>query len=748
MALSGKISKVSSIPPLDQPVRQKQVPAGSGIDPDSDALFATDKSGLDFRYLQAVIRSNLLLIGAIVGVSLVAAVAITMLETPRYTASATIQINDSSTRVLDDKTADQGDEGGGSYDTDRFLQTQVDVLQSRGLAARVAQKLKLASSARFFAAQQADLPPASAPALNVRNELVGMLVSNLHVTLPRDSRIVTIDYVSTDPAMSADIANAYGTEFIQANLQRRYDSSSYARDFVSGQLAETKQKLQDSERALNEYSRKAGLIRTHDAAASGDKTSSQGAGSVTTDSLVQLNQAANDATTKRIVAEGRWRAIESGPLLSSAEVIGNTTMSSLLAQRASIQVQLQQEKAGHLAQFPAVKAKQEELTAINQQLQLVGGSIRSSIKADFDAAQDSEQRLAAEVNRLKGATLSEQDSNVQYGLLAREVDTNRQVYDGLLQRYKNLNASSGISLSNISIIDTADPPAGPTSPNLFKNLAAALLIGGILAATTLFLKDQFDDSIRVPEDVEGKLGMSLLGIVPLTQGIDPEEAMGDPKSAIAEAYHSLRGSLLYATTTGLPQIMLVTSAQAGEGKTTTSYAVALSFARMGKSVLLVDADLRRPSLHRRMRYDNERGLSTLLTTQDALASATHRSEHVNLQLVPSGPVPLSPTELISSPRLEDILQEAARIFDVVVIDSPPILGLADAPMMAALADGVLFVVEADRNRRGALKAALRRLRAMRPVLLGAVLTKFDPLKAGNRYSEYYGDQYYQYDTVK
>ncbi len=729
--------------PLDETVRQPQTLTG----PVSDDLFATNNAGFDFRYVLAAVRSNLWLIVAIIGVVLAGAVALTLLETPRYTASSTIQINDSSTRVLDDKGGDVGDPGGNDgYDTDRFLQTQVDVLQSRGLAVRVAQKLKLDASARFFAAQNADLPPASAPALNVRNQVVGMLLGHLHVNLPRDSRIVTIEYDSTDPAMSADIANAYASEFIQANLQRRYDSSSYARDFVSNQLAETKQKLEDSERALNDYARHAGLIRTRDVASPGDKASSQGGGSVTTDSLVELNQAANDATAKRIIAQGRWQAINSGSLFSSAEVVGNATISTLLAQRATIETQLEEEQARHLDQYPAVKAKQEELAGINRQLQQVAGNIRSSIKADYDAARDSEQQLTGEVDRLKGATLSEQDSNVQYGLLAREVDTNRQVYDGLLQRYKDLNASSGISLSNVSIIDTADPPAAPSSPSLIKNLAIALLIALALVAATLFLKDQFDDSIRVPEDIEGKLGLALLGIVPRTQGIEPEAAMVDPKSPIAEAYNSLRGSLLYATTEGLPQVMLVTSAQSAEGKSTISYALGLGFARMGKTVVVFDADLRRPSLHRRIGYDNQRGLSTLLTSQDALASVTRPSEVANLVLVPSGPVPLSPTELISSPRLEQILQEAAKDFDVVLIDSPPILGLADAPMIAALADGVIFVVEADRSRRGALKMALRRLRAVRPVLLGAVLSKFDPLKASNRYSDYYGKDYYQYDA--
>jgi len=218
----------------------------------------------------------------------------------------------------------------------------------------------------------------------------------------------------------------------------------------------------------------------------------------------------------------------------------------------------------------------------------------------------------------------------------------------------------------------------------------------------------------------------------------------DPKSPISEAYNSLRGSLLYSTPEGLPQIVLLTSAQPAEGKTTSSFAVASSFARMGKSVLLIDADLRRPSLHRRIGYGNERGLSTLLTSHEPLGAVLQPSGQENLTLLTSGAIPPSPTELLSSIRLEQILQEAAKQFQLVVIDSPPILGLADAPAMAALADGVLFVVEADRSRRGSLKTALRRLRSMRPVLLGAVLTKFDPLKAGNRYSEYYGYEYYQY----
>ncbi|MBC2664456.1 polysaccharide biosynthesis tyrosine autokinase [Novosphingobium flavum] len=707
------------------------------------------QAGFDYRYVAAAIRANLLLITGIVAAAIAVAVIATMLQTPRYTASATVQINDTVNRVLNKDEDNQSSEMGG-WDADRNLKTQIDILKSRGLAQRVVQKLNLAANPAFFASQEVTAP-SGAPTEATKAMAAGLLQAHLNVVMPRDSRIVALTWESADPRMSALIANTYASEFIQANLQRKFDSSAYARNFVSEQLAETKRKVEESERALNDYARQNGLIRTRDAASSaGDKNggSTDGGQSVTTMNLIQLNTALNEAMARRIAAEGRWSALTGKPLLSTSEVLNNGTVGSLLNLRAAAEADLQQEQSRHLEDYPTVQAKKAEIAAINRQLQQAATNVRDSVRAEYQAAAAAEARLAAQVNTVKGATLSEQDSNVRYSLLAREADTNRQLYDGLLQRYKELNASAGISLSNISIVDSADVPGSPSSPNLGKNLLAALIIGLVLAGATVFFKDQFDDSIRVPEDVEAKLGMPLLGVVPKSLGDEPEIALTDPKSPVSEAYNSLRGSLLYSTPDGLPQVILLTSAQPSEGKTTSSYAIASSFARMGKTVLLIDADLRRPSLHRQIGYDNARGFSTLLTSHEPLASAVMPSGLENLTLLTSGAIPPSPTELLSSLRLEQIIQEAARQFQVVIIDSPPILGLADSPTMAALADGVVFVVEAGRSRRGALKTALRRLRGMRPVMLGVILTKFDPLKAGNRYSEYYGYEYYQYGSQK
>ena len=700
------------------------------------------RSTFDLRYVVAVARANLaLMIGIVAGAVAIAVIA-TMLDTPRYTARATIQINDGVKRVLKDDD-DQAASDMGGWDTDRNLKTQIEILQSKGLALRVARKLNLGQSRAFWATFGAAPPAGGAPEAAVA-AAAGMLQGALNVAFPRDSRIVGVTVESTDPRMAALLANTYVSEFIQASLQRKFDSSSYARSFIADQLAETKKRVEESERALNAYARNSAIIRLRDPAASGDAKSGNSGGSVTASSLLQLNSAANEALSRRVIAEGRWRSLADKPLLSSPEVLSNSTVSGLLAQKAAAEVELQQERARHLEGYPTVQAKTEQVAALERQIQKAAELVRRSVYAEYQAAMASEVNLVSHVDELKGQTLSEQDRTVQYGLLAREADTNREVYDGLLERYKALNASAGISLSNISIVDPAEVPGAPSSPNLAKNVISGLAIGVALAAIAVFLRDQFDDSIRVPEDVEAKLGLPLLGVVPKAQRDQPDEQLLDPKSPMSEAYNSLRGSLLYATQDGLPRIMLVTSAQPSEGKTTTSFAVASSLARMGKSVLLIDADLRRPSLHYRIGYSNEQGLSTLLTSQAAIGTVARPSSVENLTLLTSGAIPPSPTELLSSLRFEKILEDAAGSFDVTIMDSPPVLGLADAPSMAALADGVMFVVEADRSRRGALKTSLRRLRAVRPVLLGAVLTKFDTHRAGNRYSEYYGYQYYQY----
>ncbi|KPF50467.1 exopolysaccharide biosynthesis protein [Novosphingobium sp. AAP1] len=716
------------------------------VDGDHEDIYE-DAPSFDLRKLLMIVRANLLIIGLIVAISVALAFVTTLLMTPRYTAQATVQINNQSAQVLNDQQDPSQSEAASPQDTDRFLKTQVAILNSRAIAERVAQRLRLIGNPSFYNAMGAPAPKPGASNEAIREYTLSLLVKAELADMVPASRLATISFTSTDPQLSAKIANAWANEFIQANLQRRYDSSAYAREFISGQLAEAKAKLEQSERDLNAYAREAGLIHLRDANApttpdgGGDAS---GGSSVTMSSLLQINTALNQAQVNRMAAEQRWKAISGPNLMSAPEVLANPSIASLLTNRATAQAELERERARHLEDYPSVQQARAQVAAISQQLNAVALTIRASVKQQYDAAVNAEQKLQADLATLKGSTLAEQDLSVRYNLLAREADTNRSLYDGLLQRFKELNAAAGISASNIAIIDAAEVPNIPSSPVLINNLLIALLAGLVLSGLIVLIRYQLDDAVRVPEDVEDKLGLSLLGVIPTAEDTTPSAALADPKSAISESYNSLRGALLYSTPNGLPRTILVTSSQPSEGKSTTSLAMAEGLARLGHRVALLDVDMRRPALHAVIGIANDAGMSSLLTAQHSIDDVLRPTAHENLSVITSGPIPPSPTELISSGRLNAVLQELSARFDVVILDSPPVLGLADAPLMSAIVEGVVLVVQSNRSRRGSLKASLRRLRSMHPNVLGAVLTMFDASKMGNRYSEYYGYSYYRY----
>ena len=703
----------------------------------------TDAMGQSLRHIVAAVWRNLWLALAIIAVCLGIAFVMTMLERPSYSGVASVQINDQTDEVLGEDLEGERD-AGSDWDIDRFLNTQLDILRSRTLSERVANSLNLYDDARFFDAMGIENPPGH-PESEVRRDLViNMLIGSMDVDLPRESRIARIGFTSYDPEISARVANSFAEEFIQANLQRRYDSSSYARNFVAEQLEEARLDLENSERDLNEYARQAGLLRSRNPASS-DRLSTD-ADSVTAASLVQLNEAAIASRAQRADRRARWTSVSQAPLLTSQEELNNPTVQSLMTRRSDAEAQLQTARDRYLPDHPSIERLESELSAINAQLTAAARNVRNSIQADYQAAVSANQDLERQVLALRGETLEEQDLSVRYNTLARQADTARSIYDGLLQRYRELNASAGIAASNIAIIDHAEVPAGPSSPNMRRALALALLLGIGLAGVAVFLRDQFDDVIHVPEDVEEKLEMPLLGVIPSSPRRRPLADLGDPHSVVSEAYASLRGSLLYSTPQGLPKLLGVTSALDGEGKSTTSFAIAVGLARLGMRVLLIDADLRRPSIHHMVGRDNDRGLTDLLSYRKSYDEALLDMPDLGFDILTAGPLPATPSELLASPRMAQLLEACAQGYDVTVIDGPPILGLADAPMLAAIVDGTVFVVEPERARSGQLKAALKRLRSVRPVLLGAVLAKFDANKNSNYYSAYSGKGYYQYQA--
>lgn len=701
------------------------------------------RPGFDPHVLSALFRRNLPLILLAIGVSVLIGLIASLLTTPKYNAGARIQIEQQVERVLPTEGMDQATREG---DAERFLQTQTDVLKSRSIAIGVAQSLKLFGNPRFHVAMGAQPLPGSAAAAE-RERTIRLLQGALDVNLPRNSRILALSFTSRDAEMTAQIANAYAQVFITANLQRKFSSSAYARDFLAGQLVEAKARLEASERELNAYARQVGLIAARPGLGERGEGATTTPQSVTTSSLQQLNDAFNTAKAARIEAEQRWRNASATPVMSLPDVLASPAIQELLQQRATLTADLRQARERYRGEFPALQEKKSQLDEVNNQIAQLAGNIRESIHNRFEVAANQESSLGGEVTGLKQATLSEQDRSVRFTILSREVDTNRTLYDGLLQRYKELSAAAGVTSNNISVVDAAETPLRPSSPRLFFNLALSLLAGVVLATLLVIAREQIDDLVRSPAELERKLQLTPLGVVPrLAAGMELMPELGRPKSPVAEAYSALRSALLYSTPNGLPRSILVTSTQAGEGKSTTSIAIASGFAKLGRRVALVDADLRRPSLHRLLAGAPERGLSDLLIGAATAVEVATPIADAGVWLIPAGPLPPNPTDLLSGGRLPELIRELEQGFDLLVIDGPPVLGLADAPMLAANTGAVLFVIEANRSSRGRTRTAIRRLKLNHARILGALLTKFEARKAG--LEDYYGYNYYAYGSGK
>ncbi len=689
-------------------------------------------------YWRLALKHRILILGCFLGALAVGA-ALTLLMTPIYTATATLQIDREAARVVtsEDVTPRENMAMG-----EEFFQTQYGLLRSRSLAERVVESLGLASSDQALTAIGVE-PPArtgSAAAQAERRRAVALDVvqSGLGVTPIRGSRLVAISFDNPDPVVAARIANGVSENFIQSNLDRKYESSAYAREFLEERIAQTKGRLEDAERQLVAYAANQQIINV-----GGSDEGDSGSGateSLASNNLVALNNALATARAGRVAAEEKWRSARTTELMTLPEVLQNPSIQRLSEQRAQLDSEYQQKLSVYQEDYPEMVRLRAQITEVDGQVQALASNIRSSIQNQYVIAANQERSLQGQVNGLKGDVLDLRDRSIQYNILQRELDTTRTLYESLLQRYKEIAVTGDVTANNISIVDSARPPPAPSKPNMLINLALAALFGLGLGVVAALVLEALDETVATPDDVEKKLGVPVLGVVPLLdKGQTTAAALADIRSGFSEAYYSLRTALQFSTPDGAPTSLLVSSARPAEGKSTTAYAVALNLARVGKRVLLIDGDLRNPSMHRVVGVENERGMSNLLSGSSDLQSVVQRTRQDNLFFIPCGPLPPNPAELWGSDRLRQFLAEASNSFDHVIVDGPPVLGFADSPLLAASVGGVLFVLESRGTRRGQARGALRRLKVGRARLLGAVLTKF------NAKTTSYGGYDYAYD---
>ncbi len=676
----------------------------------------------------------------------------TLLTTPIFRAGATIQIDRETLNVVNV----EGVTPQGATNDWEFYETQYQLLRSRSLAERVASQLRLGSDpsmrqqaqpspwsallGSLFGGQKKVDPAKAATAAKVEDDrnYAGAISGGLTIEPVRDSRLVNILFDSPDPQFAARAANAVAESFIATNLERRFDASSYAKGYLEDRLAQLKQKLEDSEKELVAFAQKEQILSA---------TSNQ---TLIEQNLGELNSAVGQAQGARIRAEARWRQAQAtlGGALP-ADMLEGSNIRPLQDRRSTLQGAYQEKLRLYKPEYPEMKQLQAQIAEIDRQILAEIDSIKASVKAEYDAALTQETLLREQLNELKTETLDLQNRSIQYNILNREVATNRELYDGLLQRYKEIGVAGGVSSNNVSIVDRAQVPSGAYKPDLRRNLMIGLLLGLLLGVLLALLLEYLDDTVKTPEDIEKKLRLVHLGVIPkLGKDITPAAALTDVRSGFAEAYRSVRTALQFSTESGVPSVLVITSTQPGEGKSTTAKSLARNFALLGKRVLLVDADLRNPSLHRVFELDNTMGLSNCLSGAAKPGQCIHRVDQAGISVMLSGPLPPNPAELLAGPRMISLLTQASERFDQIIIDAPPVLGLADAPILGNLAKGTLLVVEAGRTRVGAVHTTIKRLLSARTRLLGAVLTKFDAKSAGYGYGYggygYSNYQYYSY----
>jgi polysaccharide biosynthesis transport protein len=698
--------------------------AASGAIPGQRTYSATNI--LDFSTLVRIIHHWRWLVLGGVALGLVGAIAMTLLTTPIYRAWVTLEANPPTVAVTDDQTRERDAANVNSYD---FVATQVGLLSSKSVAERTAQELNLANNPTIVALDS--------DASKRLRSATAAVANGLKVIPPDQGTLIKFSYDSPSPQLAAMVANGVADSFINTALQRRYEASAYARNFLERQIAKTRGDLERSERQLTLYAQQQGIISTgvgtDGKPAIGDANSLQG------ESLITLNKALADATARRVAAEGAYRqALATGP---TSDVTTSTL--PLRQQLATLEADYQQKRTFMKPEHPEMLSLKAQIDELDKQIASASSQMSSghtnTLLADYRAAVSAENGLRSRVGELKGEVLDLRGRSIQYNILQREVDTNRSLYDALLQRYKEIGVAGGVGTAPVSIVDRADAPTFPYKPNLFMNLLMGLgagLFAGLAGAVGL---EFISDTIKTREDVRSKLRLPCLGAVPKTVARDTFiDDLKNPASVVSEAYSAIVAALRFSTEAGMPKVLLVTSTQSGEGKSSTALALAQNFARREKSVLLVDADLRKPAFKA---ATDKVGLSKLLTTDDPIRDHVLETQHSNFWLLPSGPVPPNPADLLSTGRIRKIIAEADEQFDLIVIDGPPTLGLADSPLLAAAAGNVLFVIESGKTRTRAAIEALNRLEATGTHVLGATLTKATA-GGGYGYSRYgYGYGY-------
>jgi capsular exopolysaccharide synthesis family protein len=715
-------------------------PAGQVLDIEAQEF---DSFGYLRIYWDIISKRRWTIISAAFIVTLLVAIA-SFKMTPIYEATVRLDIEADTPQIqsLNDLYRDSG-----TANDEDFIGTQIQVIEGASLAERTIEHSGLLNNPKWVAAIRQSGNPLSSEFGNSPDELVESFRRCLHVQKVRDSHVVNVSFESADPHLSAKVANSLADDFIENNFRQKYDATRQASGWMEQQLDELKAKVEKSQQALVDYERQNAIVNINDKE------------SVVEQRMADLSRDLTNAQNDRLQKESVYEAVRSDES-QVASVAQNDLLQHLEEKYADLKSQYVDALEQSGPKHPKAERLQSQVDEIQSMIERERKRIVEGMRNDYMAALGRERLLAAAVAKEKVEVGALNQLLIQHNLLKREAETNEQLFDNLQQRLKDATVSAGLRATNVHVIDPAKPPRLPVRPQKVRNILIGLMVGLVLGVALAFVREAVDTSIKSIDEAERLANAPALAVVPLardarrrptapvpgnngkssaTQGL---ALLSHPSSAVAESFRTLLTSVVLSTAPQPPQVLLMTSSTAGEGKTVTSLNLAIALAQRGEPTLLIDADLRHPSIGKSLNLVNGTGLATYLTGAHDIDTALRDFPPVpTLWAMPAGPTPPNPAQLLSSSAMESMLRELRKRFKFVVIDSPPVLPVTDAMILSTLADGVVFVIESGVTVRGAVTRARKILQNVGANVLGIVLNKVDVRHNG--YYADYGSYYYQ-----
>jgi len=709
------------------------------------------------EYLRVLIKRKWMVGAIVIGIFMVVAIA-SLRQTPVYEAVGRIAVNKADSNLITFK--DSGPVV--DYYDQSDLDTEVRILQSDLMALQVIRQLNLDKRPEFGGHADQKQPNLVADPLqtdsNRTSALLGSFRGNLHVTLIPNTRIIEIHYNSTDPQLAASAVNTLAATYVEQNFKTKFESTMQASDWLSKQLVDLQMKVETSQEKLVRYQKEHEILGTDEKQ------------NITTEKLDELNKEMTQAEFDRMQKEAVYRQTQSNdPDAIAAAIIADTggassaLLDKLREQQVGLKIQIADLSTQLGPSYPKVTQLNNQLKEIDRQLQSETNKAVDHLKGQYLAALQRENMLRDSFEKQKQEANKLNESAIEYSILKRDLDSNRTLYEGLLEKLKEAGVTAGLRSNNFRIIDAARVPTSPSEPNIPRNLAFALVLGVISAVGLAFVLDNMDNTVRTPEQAQALSGLPSLGMIPLGSKSASHGASGKrlaltapkevfetvtqvrPQSQMAESYRALRTSLLLSNLGAPPKVIMVTSARPQEGKTTTSINTAIVLAQKGVRVLLVDADLRRPSVHKALGMGPRSGLSNVLTGSATLQQTITTSPILpNLFIMPAGTPPPNPAELLASSNMRDLLTELREMYDHIVIDTPPTLSVTDAVVLSPRADATILVIRSGHTTKQALRRARDILMQVNAHVAGVLLNAVDLTSPDYYYYYEYQGKYSQY----